>query len=68
MVSRADGTVGSDGGGDDDVTDSTRRQLVQLNGSKEVRSLHGTGSFSPTETESDLLISYRIRSRRGSLR
>jgi hypothetical protein len=31
-------------------------------------SLHGTGGFSPTETESDLVISYRIRSRRGSLR
>jgi hypothetical protein len=28
MVSGTDGTVGSDGSGDDDVTDSTGRQLV----------------------------------------
>jgi hypothetical protein len=68
MVSGTDGSVGSDRGGDDDVTDSTGRQLVHLNESKEVGSLHGTGGFSPTETESDLSISYRIRSRRGSLR
>jgi hypothetical protein len=30
MVSRSNGTVGSDGSGDDDVTDSTGRQLVHF--------------------------------------
>ena len=57
MVSRSNGTVGGDGGGDDDVTDGTGRQLVHLIESKKVRSLHGTGSFSPTETEGDLSVS-----------
>jgi hypothetical protein len=59
VVSRSNGTVGSDGGGDDDVTDGTGYQL--LGHHLVPMSLHGTGGFSPTETESDLRISYRIK-------
>jgi hypothetical protein len=61
MVSGTNGTVGSDGSGDDDVTDGTGRQLVHFIARWEHESLHGTGGFSPTEPESDLVISYRIK-------
>ena len=55
VVSRANGTVECDGSGDDNVTDGTDGQLLFCClATSECASLHGTGRFSPTETERDL--------------